>query len=183
MAFPYQRVIIIGTTSSGKSTLAEQISKQFGLDLIELDALHWLPDWEHRSDQDFRALVAQATASPKWVMAGNYSVARDISWPRAEAIVWLDYSLWTIFWRLWQRTWRRWQTQELLWGTNREKLWPHFKLWSPDDSLFAWLFATYWRRKREYPPLFVRPEYAHLQVLHMCSPQETEMWLRSVSRP
>jgi len=179
-AFPYQRVIVIGTTGSGKSTLAENISRRLDLLCIDLDALHWLPDWQHTSDQEFRARVDQATSGPGWVIAGNYSVARDVSWPRAEAIIWLDYSLWTIFWRLWWRTWRRWWTQELLWGTNRERLWPQFKLWSAQDSLFHWLFKTYWRRKREYPPLFARPEYAHLQILRMRTPQETDAWLRDL---
>ena len=42
---------------------------------------------------------------------------------------------------------KRWWTQELLRGTNREPLLVHFKLWS-QESLFHWLFKTYWRRKR-----------------------------------
>lgn len=44
-AFPYRRIVIIGTTSSGKSTLAEKLAQTLGLDFIELDALHWEPDW------------------------------------------------------------------------------------------------------------------------------------------
>lgn len=174
---PFERVIVVGSTGCGKSTLAEQLSRQFELELIELDALHWLPDWQHRSDQDFREQVAQAIRAPRWAMAGNYSLARDISWPRAQAIIWLDYPLWTVFWQLWRRTWRRWWTRELLWGCNREHLWRHFMLWSAEDSLFHWLFKTYWRRKREYPLLFARPEYNHLKILHMHTPQETRTWL------
>jgi adenylate kinase family enzyme len=179
--FPYQRIIVIGTTGSGKSTLAEQLSQQLGFEYIELDALYWLPEWQHRSEPEFRACVEAATSAPAWVMAGNYSAARDISWPRAELIIWLDYSLWTIFWRLWRRTWRRWWTQELLWGTNHERLWQQFKIWSPDDSLFNWLFATYWERKRKYPLLLALPEYAHLKVIHMHTPMETEAWLKGAT--
>ena len=182
LRFPYQRVIVVGTTSSGKSTLAEELSKQFELEFIELDALHWLPNWEHLTDQDFRIRVDEATRGTRWVIAGNYSVARDVSWPRAEAVIWLDYRLWTIFWRLWRRTWRRWWTKELMWGTNYERLWPQFKIWSADDSLFHWLFKTYWRRKREYPVLFAKPEYAHLKILHMHSSKETDLWRQSLTK-
>ena len=39
-----------------------------------------------------------------WVIDGNYSEARDIVWPRATAIVWLDYSWRVIAWRLLTRT-------------------------------------------------------------------------------
>ena len=178
--FPYCRVIVIGTTGSGKSTLAEQLSQRLDLDFIELDALHWLPNWDHVSDEEFRIRVDQATHAPRWVVAGNYSVARNVSWPRAEAIIWLDYPLWTIFWRLWRRTWRRWRTGEILWGTNRERLWPQFKIWSAEDSLFHWLFKTYWLRKREYPQQFAQPEHSHLKVIQFRNPEETESWLANL---
>ena len=180
-SFPYYRIIVIGTTGSGKSMLAERLAKKLGIDFIELDALHWLPNWKHVSDVEFRVLVERATRTPGWVIAGNYSAIRDISWPRAEVIVWLDYPLRIIFWRLWRRTWSRWWTQELLWNTNYERLLPQFKIWSADESLFNWLFKTYWRRKREYPLLFVLPEYAHLKVLHFNNPKETEDWLLSLN--
>jgi hypothetical protein len=50
-----------------------------------------------------------------WVLAGNYHHVRDIVGPRAEAIVWLDYSLPLVFWRLTVRTVRRAETREVLW--------------------------------------------------------------------
>ncbi len=180
ISFPYCRIIVIGTTGSGKSTLAEKLAIKLELEYIELDALHWLPDWNHVSDEELRVRVEFATRTPGWVIAGNYSVVRDISWPRAEAVVWLDYPLWTLLWRLWRRTWYRWWTKELLWETNYERLLPQFKIWSAEDSLFHWLFKTYWRRKREYPRLFALPENAHLKVLQFKNPEETEDWFRTL---
>ncbi len=178
--FPYRRIVVVGTTSSGKSTLAGQIAEKLALDLIELDALHWEPNWVEAPDDVFRQRVDNATRAPAWVVAGNYSIVRDIVWPRAQAVIWLDYPLSTVFWRLTRRTFRRWWTRELLWGTNRESLWVHFKLWS-EESLFHWLFKTYWRRKREYPQLFALPQHAHLHIIHFKTPQETEAWLKTLS--
>ena len=43
--FPYKRVVVVGTTSSGKSTIAKRLADEFGLDFIELDALYWAPNW------------------------------------------------------------------------------------------------------------------------------------------
>lgn len=177
--FPYRRIIVIGVTSAGKSTLAERLAQKLGLEFIELDALHWEPNWVDAPDDVFRQRVAAAIAAPGWTLAGNYSVVRDLTWPRAEAVIWLDYPLPIVFWRLLTRTLRRWWTRELLWGTNREDLWNHFKLWS-DDSLFHWLFKTYWRRKREIPQFLARPEYAHLKLIHFKTPRETENWLNSL---
>jgi len=175
--FLFQRMIVVGATGSGKSTLAENIARVTGIKAIDMDAVYWLPNWEHVTDQEFRERLETITRQPAWILAGNYRVSRDIAWKRAELIIWLDYPLWTVFWRLWRRTWRRWWTQELLWGTNREQLWKHFMLWSAQDSLFTWLFTTYWRRKREFPLLFSQPEHSHLKIIHMHTPAETDAWL------
>jgi len=177
---PYKKFVVIGTTSSGKSTLAENLAEELGLDFIELDALNWGPNWTAAGDELLRERAEKATRSPGWVVAGNYCATRPVTWPRAEAIIWLDYSLWVIFWRLFWRIWKRVFFKEELWNGNRENLWTHLKLWS-SESLFHWLFKTYWRRKREYPRLFALPEHEHLKIIHFKSPNETEKWLANLA--
>ena len=90
--FPYKRIVIIGSTSSGNSTLAEQIAKRFNPSYIDLDALHWEPNWTEAPLEVFRERVRTATQTQAWTVAGNYHVVRDLIWPQAEAIIWLDYS-------------------------------------------------------------------------------------------
>jgi len=176
----FKRMVVVGTTSSGKSTLAKRLANQSALDFIELDALHWEPNWQEAPDDIFRVRVDEATRAERWIVAGNYRIVRDIVWSRAEAIIWLDYSFPRVFWQLTVRTFRRGVLQDELWNGNREKLWWHFKLWS-DESLYRWLFKTYWKRKLEYPLLFALPENAHLKIIQLKSPRETEEWLKSVS--
>lgn len=177
--FAFQRIVVIGATSSGKSTLAEILSGKLNLDFIELDALYWDANWVETPKDVFRQRVETVVRSGCWVAAGNYHVVCDLIWPRAQAVIWLDYPLWTIFQQLTRRTFMRWWTQELLWGNNRETLWNHFKLWS-DDSLYHWLFKTYWRRKREYPQLLSEPHNAHLTVFRFKSPREADTWVNSL---
>lgn len=177
--FPYQRVVVVGVTSSGKSTLAEKLAQRFNLNYIELDALHWEPNWQGAPLQIFRARVEKATQAEKWIVAGNYRTVRDLIWPKAEAVIWLDYPLLIILRQLTHRNFKRWWTQELLWGTNREPFWVHFKIWS-NESLYHWLFKTYWRRRREYPLLFSQQGHQHLTVIHFRHPGETKEWLESL---
>lgn len=174
--FPHNRLVVVGTTSSGKSTLAKRLADKLGYDFIELDALHWEPNWTEAPLEVFRGRVETATQAPAWVVAGNYRIVRDIVWSRAEAVIWLDYPFLIVLRQLTRRTFTRWWTQELLWGTNRENLWTHFKLWS-EESLFHWLIKTYWRRKREIPALLSLPEHGNLRLIHFKHPNETEAWL------
>ncbi len=178
-AFPFQRLVVIGTTGSGKSTLALELSRRLRLDFVELDAIHWQPNWTHASREEMRAALEKVLASGRWAVAGNYSDLRDMIWPAAQAVVWLDYSLPLVFWRLLVRTVRRSVFQEELWNGNRERFWWHLKLWS-DESLFHWLFKTYWRRKRETPLLLAEPPHAHLKLIHLTSPAGTRAWLESL---
>jgi adenylate kinase family enzyme len=173
---PYKRIVVVGVTGSGKSLLAEKLARKLDLDYIELDALYWKPGWVESSGEEFRAAVDAATRTPGWTLAGNYGKVRDIVWLRAEAVIWLDYPFLVVLGRLWRRTWRRWWTKELLWGTNYERLFPQFKLWSK-ESLFNWLVQSYGRHKRQFPQLFARPEYKHLMVYRFTQPGDLEAWL------
>jgi adenylate kinase family enzyme len=175
-SFPYKKVVVVGTTSSGKSTLAEQLARKLGGEFIELDALNWEPNWTPAGDELLKSRAEEATRSPCWVVAGNYRITRPVTWTRAEAVIWLDYPFPVVLWRLTKRTIKRAIKQEELWNGNRERFWWHLKIWS-DESLFHWLFKTYWRRKQEYPQLFALPEYSHLHIIHFKTTGETQTWL------
>jgi adenylate kinase family enzyme len=81
------RVSIVGTSCSGKTTLARGISSVMGIPHFELDAIHWLPNWTPRPIDLFRAAVEEATTGDRWVIDGNYSKVRDIIWSRATDVV------------------------------------------------------------------------------------------------
>jgi len=179
ISYPNKHITIIGVTGSGKSTLAETLANKFNFDFIELDALHWEPNWISAPPDIFRERVDKATSSQGWVVAGNYRIVRDIVWGKADTVIWLDYSFPLIFSRLWKRTWRRWWYQEELWNGNRESIWTHLKLWSK-ESLFHWIVRTYWRRRHEYPALFSLPEHQHLNVIRFETPEETDKWLSNL---
>ncbi len=175
--FPYQRICVVGTSGSGKSTLARELARRLHMPLLELDAYHWQPGWKETDRAITRTHIEAATQAGRWVTDGNYSFLRDILWPRAQALVWLDYPLALIMWRLWLRTWKRVLTKEVLWGTNRERLLEQF---SSKDSIFLWAMKTHRRRIREYTTLPALPEYCHLQVLRFKSPRQAEKWLSSL---
>lgn len=174
---PGRRISVIGTSGSGKTTMAKRLASRLGLPHVELDALHWGPNWTEEPDAVFRERAGNALASWGWVVDGNYHVVRDIVWSRADTLVWLDYSLPLILWRLTRRTFRRAAGREEIWHGNRESLRTHF---FTKDSLYLWVLQTYRRRRREYPQLFRDPEFGHLKVIHLRSAREAGAWLARV---
>jgi adenylate kinase family enzyme len=175
---PLERVVVIGTSCSGKTTFALQLAGRLGVPHIELDHLHWLPDWEARSDDEFRRLVQQATSADRWLVDGNYSKVRDITWSRATAIVWLDYSVPVVFGRALRRSVKRIVTREELFAGNRESF---HKTFLSRDSILLWVVTTFKRRRREYPELFAEPEYQHLFIYRLPSPAAESRFLATIS--
>ncbi len=172
-----RRIVVVGTTGCGKSTLAESLARRLHIPHIELDALHWEPGWKESDREITRSRLENIVRNDAWVIDGNYGFLRDILWPSAQALIWLDYSLLLIFWRLWWRTWKRALTKEVLWGTNTERLGPQF---FSKDSLFLWALKTHGKHRKNYTNLPGLPEYAHLRVYRLHSPGETERWLASL---
>jgi adenylate kinase family enzyme len=169
-----RRIVVVGTSCSGKSTLAKNIAGALSMTHIELDSLFWLENWTEASNEVFFERVASATKASSWVVDGNYRKVRDLVWSQANMLIWLDYSFPIVFARALHRTLRRSITRESLWSGNKESL---RKAFFSRDSILLWVLQSYGRHKREYPKLLAQPEYAHLKVLHFRNPAETESYL------
>lgn len=172
-----RRIVVVGSTAAGKTSLATALASRLSVPHIELDALHWEAGWAAASTPDFRARVSQALAGDVWVVDGNYSSVRDLVWPRAETIVWLDYGLPLIMWRLTRRTLHRLRTGRELWNGNRERLGTIFSR----ESLYVWAFKTHGKRRREYPGFLREPEHRHLQLVRLSTPTEAAQWLSNLT--
>ncbi len=115
-----RRIVIVGSTCSGKTTLARALSRRLGLPHKEPDALQWDTGWTPARPHVFRDRVEQALSADVWIADGNYSVLRDLVWSRADTLIWLDYSLMVILRRLTVRTSLRISKQTELWNGNVE---------------------------------------------------------------
>jgi adenylate kinase family enzyme len=171
---PGERIVVVGTTGSGKTSLAAELARLQGIPHVEIDALHWEPGWKEPPLEVFRQRVAQALAGDAWVADGNYAKVRDLTWGRASTLVWLDYELVVILPRMIKRTLHRIMTREVLWNSNRETLRDAF---FSKDSLFLYLFTSQRRQRNSYPQLLLQPDYATVQVIHARSPREIDQWV------
>jgi adenylate kinase family enzyme/O-antigen/teichoic acid export membrane protein len=175
-----RRIVVVGSTGAGKTTLARRLSASLGLPHVELDALHWKTGWVRAEPHEFRAQVGEAVGAATWVADGQYPQARDLIWRRAELLVWLDYPLVTTLGRLTRRQARRLGKSEELWNGNRSRGWEQFA-----PMRFAQLMRTRVDRIRrsrreqaEFPSQIAK--YPHLRVVRIRSRRQLTEFLESI---
>lgn len=169
-----KRIVVVGDSGTGKTVLARQLAQRLDLSHIELDALFWEPNWTKTTPEVFRQRLTQALRAHRWVVDGNYSSVSDLTWTQADTVVWLDYGLATILIRLLRRTFRRIFTREELWNGNRESF---FKGLFTRDSIIVWAITTYSEKRKRYLAAQIDPAYAHLQIIRLRTPRDTQVWL------
>lgn len=171
---PPMRVLVLGTSCSGKTTLARAIAKKFSLVHTELDELHWGPNWT--PNPNFEERVARAVELDAWVIDGGYSRVRPLLLARADAVIWLNYPMTIVVRRALFRTIRRAWTREPMWAGNRESFWLSF---CSKDSILLWVLTTWRKRRAEFKRLFRELENQPIKLIQFNHPDEAERWLQS----
>jgi len=171
------RIVVVGTSGCGKTVLARRLAQSLGHACVELDELYWGPQWTPKPDAEFRRLIDAAASGPRWVADGNYGRVRDLLWPRATTIVWLNYGFLRVLLRALRRTLARVITQEPFWHGNKESVRLAF---FSRKSILLWVISTFHRRRRELAGLRAGSLYPHLSWVELRRPADAESYLRSI---
>jgi adenylate kinase family enzyme len=174
---------VTGTSGAGKTTLARELSARLGVPHIELDAINWQPGWRDLltdNPAEFRRLVAMEVAADSWVIDGDYGLTRDIVWPRATHLVWLDYDRPVVMARVIGRSVYRAVSGVELWpGTGNRESW---RRWLRPSHPIRWAWSTWQRRRAETEERLAWPELAHLVVLRLRRRREARAAVERLAR-
>lgn len=163
-----QRVLVIGVSGSGKSTVARSLATQLHVPLVELDALLHGADWVERPT--FVDDVDAATRASAWVTDGNYlDAVGDILWSRADTIIWLDFPRWLVEWQVVRRSFARWALRTELWNGNRE---PSPLAWLDPEHPVRWSWTEHAKYRMAYEARFADPAWEQLSRIRLRSRAE-----------
>ena len=97
------KIAILGTSGSGKSTLAKRLGERYGLPVLHMDTVHFLPGWVERPFAEEEAIVRQFLDENAggWVIDGNYSKTcyarvRESSAPGCEEKIDAEFVRWIL---------------------------------------------------------------------------------------
>src|SRR3990172_11471846 len=164
------RISVIGSSGSGKTTVARTLAERLAIPYLELDAVFHQPGWVARPDEEFRSIVSDFAEGDRWVIDGNYTShgVAQVVWPRADTIVWLDPPRRVVMTRVVRRTLRRVINREELWNGNRE---PLTNLYSRDPykNIVVWAWTRFAHVRHRYQSYLGSPQWAHARVVRLRS--------------
>lgn len=165
------RVVVAGTSGSGKTMLARAITPVLSIPHVEIDALYDGPGWTTRPS--FEADVAALVAQPAWVTEWQYGQVRPLQAASADLLVWLDLGRPQVMAQVIRRTVRRRRRRELLWNGNIEP--PMHTIFSDRDHIVRWAWRTHpATAPRVRAVLDQRPD---LPVVRLTSHAAASSWL------
>ncbi len=176
-----QRISVVGSSGSGKSTVARELARGLGVPYLELDAVRHQPRWQELPDDEFIERVAAFAAQDHWVIDGNYAVVREsVVWPRADTVVWLDLPRRTVMRQVIWRTVRRAVLREELWNGNREST-RNLVAWDPHKSIIRWAWTHYPVVQARYSAASTEPRWAAVAFVRIRSRREATAFLSGVA--
>lgn len=98
-----QRVMIIGISGAGKTTLADRIGNKFRLPVTHLDNVYHAPGWVPRPAEDVQKDFDALAATDTWVVDGNFRKVSGQLRVRADTLIFLDFGRFYCIWQVIKR--------------------------------------------------------------------------------
>lgn len=169
----FNKTIIIGSSCSGKTTLGKRLAKITHAKIIDIDELHWKPNWQSTpSAQLIPKIEKEIWGEPRWIISGNYRETMPTTMPQATCVIWLDYPLTLLLRRMLKRTIIRVITQQEICNGNKETIKGTF---FEKNNLFSYTIRTYPKRKQQFPQII--KTYPHLKFIQIKSPKQLEKFI------
>ena len=175
------RINVVGSSGSGKSTFARTLAKLKHAPYIEMDQLYWKLGWQGATDAEFEQNLRAAITQDQWVLDGNYHRTHPIKWGRADTVVFLDLPFLQTLFQVTLRSIKRASSQQEIWpGTgNRESFARSFL---STDSVILWSITQHRNIRERYTYKNSFDKFPELNVVHLKSSKDVRSVLNEVNQ-
>ena len=167
------RIVVVGSSGSGKTTMARALSRALNVPHIEMDAINWQPGWRDlaiHEPAEFVRRIGEAASADAWVMDGNYTKAREAHWSRATAYVWMDPERSVVMRQVIWRSFSRALSKRELWpGTGNREL---FRKWLEKEHPIRWAWDNFSMIRERYATWFAGGVFEGRPVYRVANAQE-----------
>lgn len=168
-----RRIMVYGVTGSGKSRLAEELSRRIGVPWTSVDDLTWEPGWVPVPVDEQTRRITEICRRDEWILDSGYSAWIEVPLDRVQLIVGLDYPRLLSLGRLLRRTIVRAFSRQTVCNGNRESL----RLAVGRESIVRWHFRSFARKRRRMRAWSAAPPRPDVQVLLLTCPKQARRWL------
>jgi adenylate kinase family enzyme len=167
------RILVIGCSAAGKSTVSRELGRLLGIEVIHLDKLLWKPGCQLVSPEEEPDVVRSLLDPPRWIMDGNYVASLPMRLAAADTVVVVDFSRSRCLARAMKR---------LLQYRGRTR--PDMGEECPEQLNLAF-FRWIWNYPHSERPTLLRhldQHGSHTRVVFLRNPAEMENWLAQLRR-
>jgi adenylate kinase family enzyme len=171
-----ERVLVIGCSGGGKTTVAAKIADLHRLEFQSLDRdVRWLPGWVECDRTERRAIISDMVQRDRWVMDGSGASSFDLRLPRTGLVLWVRVPRRVALIGLLKRVSR-------FYGSVRPAMAEGCPEPLPDREFLSYI----WNFEKKYAPLFVKQIERYgpdVPVAVLNSHREMDRLLQLSSRP
>lgn len=98
------KVIIIGHSGSGKSTMAKFLGQYYHCNVLHLDKIHFTKNWKERTSEEMNHDISAFMLQNRWIIEGNYThCLYEERLKEADHIIYFNFNRFNCFYRAFKR--------------------------------------------------------------------------------
>lgn len=97
------KIMIIGSSGSGKSTFSRELGAILKIPVHHLDVYYWRPEWQETPPEEWAEFNKNLVLKDEWIIDGHYGRTIEIRMQAADIIFFFDLSPWITTYRVIKR--------------------------------------------------------------------------------
>lgn len=151
-----QRILVIGCSGSGKTSLSVRLGQILLLPVIHLDAMYWGPGWTPVPRDVFDNALQRELEKERWLIDGNFDRTLPLRLSHCDTVIYLDFSKLRCIAGAIQRTvaWHGktrpdmgpacpeqvdWEFLKSIWRFNRNQRKKYYQMLRDQDHAAVWI--------------------------------------------